>query len=57
VEVDLPRPRNSATREAPRFFELVNAVRERLRAAGAEMVTPEEAGVGEAELLMVEEDR
>jgi NitT/TauT family transport system ATP-binding protein len=32
VEVDLPRPRDEATRESRRYFELVTAVREALRA-------------------------
>jgi NitT/TauT family transport system ATP-binding protein len=32
VEVDLPQPRNFDTREEPRFFELVTAVRDTLRA-------------------------
>jgi NitT/TauT family transport system ATP-binding protein len=31
VTVDLPRPRDIATRESPRYFELVTAVRESLR--------------------------
>jgi len=31
VDVDLPRPRNEDTRESPRYFELVTAVREALR--------------------------
>ena len=31
IEVDLPRPRNIATRESPRYFELVTEVRESLR--------------------------
>lgn len=31
VPIDLPRPRDMATREAPRFFELVTQVRESLR--------------------------
>jgi NitT/TauT family transport system ATP-binding protein len=31
VNVDLPRPRDIITRESPRFFELVTAVRESLR--------------------------
>ena len=35
IEVDLPRPRGIATREEPRYFELVTAVREALRAGGA----------------------
>jgi NitT/TauT family transport system ATP-binding protein len=30
VAIDLPQPRGEATRESPRFFELVNEVRERL---------------------------
>ena len=34
IEVDLPRPRGIATREEPRYFELVTAVREALRAGG-----------------------
>ena len=32
IEVDLERPRGLATRESPRYFELVTAVREALRA-------------------------
>ena len=35
VEIDLPQPRTTATREEPRFFELVTEVRERLAAGGA----------------------
>ena len=35
IAVDLPRPRGIATREEPRYFELVTAVREALRAGGA----------------------
>jgi NitT/TauT family transport system ATP-binding protein len=31
VTIDLPRPRDIVTRESPRFFELVTAVRENLR--------------------------
>ena len=34
VPVDLPYPRTSLTREAPRFFELVTDVRERLAGGG-----------------------
>ena len=41
VEVDLPQPRTRATREEPRFFELVTEVRELLHAAGADQVTEE----------------
>jgi NitT/TauT family transport system ATP-binding protein len=37
VDVDLPQPRNTDTREQPRFFELVTEVRERLRAGGADV--------------------
>ena len=32
IEIDLPRPRTDATRELERYFELVTAVREALRA-------------------------
>jgi NitT/TauT family transport system ATP-binding protein len=31
VDVDLPQPREFETRESPRYFELVTAVREALR--------------------------
>ena len=34
IDVDLPRPRNVETRESPRYFELITAVREALRAGG-----------------------
>ena len=34
VTIDLPRPRGEETRESPRYFELVTAVREGLRAGG-----------------------
>jgi len=43
VPIDLPRPRTAATREEPRFFELVTEVRERLHAAGADEVLEEAA--------------
>jgi NitT/TauT family transport system ATP-binding protein len=49
IDVDLPRPRGIATREEPRYFELVTAVREALRAGGGvgEPGDPEEAiGLG-----------
>jgi NitT/TauT family transport system ATP-binding protein len=46
VPIDLPFPRTVETREDPRFFELVTAVRELLRKRG-EHLLPEEA----AELL------
>ncbi len=45
VDVDLPQPRTAETRENPRFFELVTAVRERLHATGADEVV-EEAKLG-----------
>jgi NitT/TauT family transport system ATP-binding protein len=38
VDIDLPRPRNVETREQPRYFELVTAVREALRTGGADAV-------------------
>ena len=43
VSIDLPQPRGVATREDPRFFELVTEVRERLHALGADDVMPIEA--------------
>ena len=36
VDVDLPQPRSADTREDPRFFEHVTAVRELLRGVGAD---------------------
>ncbi len=36
IEVDLPRPRDVETREQPRYFELITAVREALRRGAAE---------------------
>ncbi|HEX6703044.1 MAG TPA: ABC transporter ATP-binding protein [Gaiellaceae bacterium] len=41
VPVDLAQPRTAATREDPRFFELVTDVRERLHAGGADEVLEE----------------
>ena len=41
VPIDLPQPRTAATREEPRFFELVTEVRERLHATGADEVLEE----------------
>jgi NitT/TauT family transport system ATP-binding protein len=35
IDIDLTRPRGIATREEPRYFELVTAVREALRRGGA----------------------
>jgi NitT/TauT family transport system ATP-binding protein len=34
IEVDLPQPRTAETREDPRFFEHVTAVREALAGGG-----------------------
>ena len=48
VEIDLPHPRTAETREEPRFFELVTAVRERLHGVGSEEATA-------AALLVTEE--
>ena len=36
VDIDLPQPRTTETREEPRFFELVTQVRELLRGVGGE---------------------
>jgi NitT/TauT family transport system ATP-binding protein len=41
VPVDLPQPRTAATREEPRFFELVTQVRELLHKTGADEVAEE----------------
>ena len=41
VPIDLPQPRSFATREEPRFFELVTQVREALHAGGANEVEEE----------------
>jgi NitT/TauT family transport system ATP-binding protein len=51
VEIDLPQPRNTDTREQPRFFELVTQVRDLLRSAGAD--SPD--AVVEEELIAAEE--
>jgi NitT/TauT family transport system ATP-binding protein len=45
IEIDLPHPRDAATREEPRFFELVTAVREALHMGS----DAERAPVAEAE--------
>jgi len=52
VDVDLQHPRNADTREEPRFFELVTAVRDRLREGGLD---EDSTAPGEGELLVVEE--
>jgi NitT/TauT family transport system ATP-binding protein len=36
IEIDLPQPRTTEAREHPRFFELVTAVRDKLRAGSAD---------------------
>jgi ABC-type nitrate/sulfonate/bicarbonate transport system ATPase subunit len=41
IDIDLPRPRGFATREDPRYFEKVTAVREALRRGGAVEATAE----------------
>jgi hypothetical protein len=57
VDVDLPHPRTTDTREEPRFFELVTAVRELLRGGGLDAQPPEAeaAGAEERELTIAEE--
>ena len=40
IEVDLPQPRTATTREEPRFFELVTAVREALAAGHGDAARP-----------------
>jgi NitT/TauT family transport system ATP-binding protein len=52
VDVDLPQPRNADTREEPRFFELVTAVRDRLREGGLDEAS---TAPGEGEMLVGEE--
>jgi NitT/TauT family transport system ATP-binding protein len=52
VDIDLPQPRTAQTRENPRFFESVTAVRELLRG----MESAEEEGALEERLLTAEEN-
>jgi NitT/TauT family transport system ATP-binding protein len=52
VDVDLPQPRNADTREQPRFFELVTAVRDRLREGGLDEAS---TAPDEGEMLVGEE--
>jgi NitT/TauT family transport system ATP-binding protein len=52
VEVDLPQPRTSETREHARYAELIRDVRRTLRQAGGEGAADE---AGEAELIVAEE--
>jgi NitT/TauT family transport system ATP-binding protein len=47
VDVDLPQPRTSTTREESRFFELVTRVREQLAAAGAPLGETQEPALVE----------
>jgi len=42
VDIDLPYPRSVETREEPRFFELVTAIRELLRKRGEHLLPEEE---------------
>jgi NitT/TauT family transport system ATP-binding protein len=51
VDVDLSQPRNADTRDEPRFFELVTAVRDRLREGGLD---EESTAPGEGELVVSE---
>jgi NitT/TauT family transport system ATP-binding protein len=51
MEIDLPQPRTADTRELPRFFELVTAVRDELRAGTADEVDQ----AVEEELIAAEE--
>jgi NitT/TauT family transport system ATP-binding protein len=46
IDIDLPQPRTAETREEPRFFELVTAVREALARGGADAIV-EQVIVGE----------
>jgi NitT/TauT family transport system ATP-binding protein len=51
IEIDLPQPRTNEIREQPRFFELVTAVRDRLRSGTAD----EADETYEQELIAAEE--
>jgi NitT/TauT family transport system ATP-binding protein len=51
IDIDLPQPRTADTREQPRFFELVTAVRDKLRAGTSDEVDE----VVEQELIAAEE--
>ncbi|MGH3134562.1 MAG: ABC transporter ATP-binding protein [Gaiellaceae bacterium] len=52
VDVDLPQPRTADTREEPRYFELVTAVRDRLREGGLD---EDNTAPTEGELVVAEE--
>jgi len=47
VRIDLPQPRTAETREEPRYFELVTAVREALARTGADEIIEELVAGGE----------
>jgi len=46
IDVDLPQPREAATRNEERYFELVTAVREALHQGGADEATAAVEGLG-----------
>ena len=52
VTIDLARPRGEETRESPRYFELVTAVREGLRAGGG--LESDEPGLASVERTLAE---
>ena len=47
IRIDQPQPRTAATREEPRFFELVTQVREALAAGGAPLGETQEPALVE----------
>ncbi len=51
VDIDLPRPRDDASRETPRYFELITEVREALRAGGGDV---DDSGIPSAARTMAE---
>jgi NitT/TauT family transport system ATP-binding protein len=57
IDVDLARPRGIATREEPRYFELVTAVREALRRGGVGEDDESAAGPGGAAAGVASVDR
>ena len=52
IDIDLPQPRTSRTREEPRFAELIREVRRTLRAGGGFEVDED---VDEEQLIVAEE--
>lgn len=56
IDIDLPRPRGIATREEPRYFALVTAVREALRRGGADAAAGDVVG-GDLEGAVASVDR